>query len=73
LYLDDLYVKEEYRGKGVGQSFFDALITEAKQSGCKKMRWQVSRWNEKAIQFYKHIGATIDDVELNCDLTFGEK
>lgn len=70
LYLDDLYVKEAYRGKGVGQSFLNALIEEAKSSGCKKMRWQVSRWNEKAIRFYKHIGAAIDDVEMNCDLVF---
>jgi hypothetical protein len=37
-------------------------------SQCKKMRWQVSKWNSDAITFYKSIGAVIDDVEINCDL-----
>jgi GNAT superfamily N-acetyltransferase len=70
LYMDDLYVKEKYRGKGVGRSLIDAVIDFAKKENCHKLRWQVSSWNESAIGFYKNLGATIDDVERNCDLIF---
>lgn len=68
IYLDDLYVIEEFRGKGIGADLFDAIITIARDENCKKVRWQVSNWNSKAIAFYKTRGAVIDDVEMNCDL-----
>lgn len=68
IYLDDLYVIEEFRGKGIGADLFDAIITIARDESCKKVRWQVSNWNSKAIAFYKSRGAVIDDVEMNCDL-----
>lgn len=68
IYLDDLYVIEEFRGKGIGADLFDAIITIARDENCKKVRWQVSNWNSKAIAFYKSRGAVIDDVEMNCDL-----
>ena len=68
IYLDDLFVKENYRGCGVGTSLLEALISRAKNSGCKKMRWQVSKWNNNAIAFYRKRGAVTDDVEINCDL-----
>lgn len=70
LYMDDLYVKEEYRGKRIGRSLIDAVIDFAKKEDCHKLRWQVSSWNESAIGFYKNLGASIDDVERNCDLVF---
>jgi RimJ/RimL family protein N-acetyltransferase len=44
------------------------VIEFAKNSQCHKLRWQVSAWNKPAIEFYKNIGATIDNVEQNCDL-----
>ncbi|MEP7144451.1 MAG: GNAT family N-acetyltransferase, partial [Ferruginibacter sp.] len=68
LYLDDLYVTESYRNKKIGAQLLNAVIDLAKKEQCKKLRWQVSNWNENAIGFYKKIGATIDDVEINCDL-----
>jgi diamine N-acetyltransferase len=68
LYLDDLYVLEDYRGHGIGSELLDKVIETAKNENCKKVRWQVSKWNKKAIDFYKSRGATIDDVEINCDL-----
>ncbi len=68
VYLDDLYVQPQHRGKGVGQALLDRVIVEARQAGCYKLRWQVSRWNERAIAFYQKQGAAIDDVEINCDL-----
>ena len=68
LYLDDLYVTKTYRNKGIGKELLNTVINLAKESNCKKVRWQVSNWNTNARNFYKHIGAEIDDVELNCDL-----
>ncbi len=68
VYLDDLYVLEKYRGLGIGNQLLDTVIATAKTENCKKVRWQVSNWNEKAIAFYKMRGAAIDTVEINCDL-----
>jgi diamine N-acetyltransferase len=68
LYLDDLYVLANYRGHGIGSKLLDKVIETAKNENCKKVRWQVSNWNKKAIDFYKSRGATIDNVEINCDL-----
>lgn len=68
LYMDDLYVKLEYRTKGIGTKLINKVIEFAKESNCHKLRWQVSEWNKSAIEFYKKIGAEIDNVEQNCDL-----
>jgi len=68
IYLDDLYVQPEYRAQGIGTALLDKIIEAGRTSGCRKVRWQVSNWNRNAIAFYKKFGATIDDVEINCDL-----
>jgi GNAT superfamily N-acetyltransferase len=68
LYLDDLYVIDAYRGRGIGTKLMDAITDMAVTSACVKLKWQVSRWNNKAIEFYKKRGAEIDEVEINCDL-----
>lgn len=68
IYLDDLYVLETYRGHGIGTKLFNTIIGKAKEEKCYKVKWQVSNWNTKAIEFYKKMGAIIDDVEINCDL-----
>ena len=68
LYLDDLFIVEKYRGNGLGSQLIDAVISVAKEEKCKKVKWQVSKWNKHAIEFYKKKGAEIDDVEINCDL-----
>lgn len=68
LYMDDLYVKESYRGAGIGKILINKVIDFAKASGCHKLRWQVSDWNAPAISFYKGLGAVIDAQERNCDL-----
>ena len=70
MYLDDLFVVEQFRGKGLGSMLIDEVIRQAKTIGCKKVKWQVSKWNQSAIEFYKAKGAEIDDVEINCDLVF---
>ncbi len=68
IYLDDLYVTAHYRKQKVGFQLLQAVIELGKNEYCKKLRWQVSKWNEQAIGFYKKMGATIDDVEVNCEL-----
>lgn len=68
LFLDDLYVTELFRNHKIGSRLLNTVIKLAKEEGCKKMRWQVSNWNENAIGFYKSIGATIDAVDINCNL-----
>lgn len=73
LYLDDLYVREAYRKRGIGKRLLEAVIALAGRERCRKVRWQVSKWNTNAIDFYKSMGATIDDVEINCDLVIEEQ
>ena len=68
LYMDDLYVKESYRGSGIGTLLINKVISFANANGCHKLRWQVSDWNAPAIGFYKSLGAVIDAQERNCDL-----
>lgn len=68
LYMDDLYVKDNFRGKGIGTNLIEKVISFAKENGCHKLRWQVSDWNKNAINFYKKLGAEIDVNERNCNL-----
>lgn len=68
MYMDDLYVKPEYRGNGIGALLINKVIEYAKETGCHKLRWQVSNWNNPAISFYQSLGAEISGVEQNCDL-----
>ena len=67
LYLDDLYVRPEYRRKKVGTMLLKRVFEFAKQENCKRLRWQVLGWNTDAISFYEKHGATITDEWLNCD------
>jgi GNAT superfamily N-acetyltransferase len=68
VYMDDLYVVEEYRNQGVGTRLLQAVIQVAKEAGCSKVKWQVSKWNDAGIRYYEKMGATIDEVDINCDL-----
>jgi ribosomal protein S18 acetylase RimI-like enzyme len=70
LYMDDLYVRPQYRGQAIGTMLIDRVIALAKEAECYKLRWQVSAWNKPAIEFYRHLGAEIDGTEQNCDLIF---
>jgi GNAT superfamily N-acetyltransferase len=72
LYLDDLYVKEAFRKQGIGKQLLEAVIEFARLECCRKVRWQVSNWNANAIEFYKKMGAQVDDVEINCDLVLAQ-
>lgn len=68
MYLDDLYVIEACRGNSVGSELIKGVIAKAREEECAKLRWQVTKWNDPAIAFYRKLGAVIDDVEINCDL-----
>ena len=57
LYLEDLFVKPEARGKGYGRALLIHLAKIARDRGCGRMEWAVLDWNDPAIQFYKKIGA----------------
>jgi GNAT superfamily N-acetyltransferase len=67
LYLDDLYVKEAYRKHKIGSALLAKVFEAALAENCKRVRWQVLRWNEPAIRFYEKAGALIDGEWLNCD------
>ena len=57
IYLEDLFVKPEARGKGVGFALLSALARIAAERGCGRLEWAVLDWNQLAIDFYKRIGA----------------
>lgn len=68
LYLEDLIVTQEVRGRGVGKLLFDRLVEEAQEKKFSGMVWQVLDWNEPAIQFYKKQGAVLEPEWVNCIL-----
>jgi GNAT superfamily N-acetyltransferase len=70
LYLDDLYVKPEYRGMNIGKALLEKIVAVAKEEKCKRMRWQVLDWNTTAIEFYKKMNASLSQEWINCDLHF---
>jgi GNAT superfamily N-acetyltransferase len=57
LYLEDLFVRPEDRGKGYGRALLVRLAKIARERGCGRMEWAVLDWNEPAIQFYRKLGA----------------
>ena len=57
LYLEDLFIKPEHRGKGYGRALLVHLGKIAHERGCGRMEWAVLNWNEPAVEFYKKLGA----------------
>lgn len=68
MYLEDLIVTEEYRGKGAGKMLLDELLVIAKEKGFSGIMWQVLDWNEPAINFYKKYNANFDGEWLNVSM-----
>ena len=57
IYLEDLYVKPEFREKGIGKALLYKVIEIAKERNCGRVEWVVLDWNKPAIEFYKKLGA----------------
>ncbi len=66
MYLEDILVTENWRGKGIGKMLMDRLIVEAKDKQLNGITWQVLDWNEPAIHFYKKYNARFDSEWINC-------
>jgi GNAT superfamily N-acetyltransferase len=62
IYLEDLYVRPEARGHGVGRRLLSWLAATAVSRGCGRLEWAVLDWNEPSIRFYRNLGAVaLDD------------
>jgi GNAT superfamily N-acetyltransferase len=57
LYLEDLYVRPAYRGRGIGKALLRDLAAIAVARGCARLEWAVLDWNEPAMRFYESVGA----------------
>jgi GNAT superfamily N-acetyltransferase len=61
LFLEDIYVRDQYRGKRIGKGLLARVALIAKEQNCFGVRWQVLDWNTPAIEFYQRLGATFLD------------
>ncbi|OFY95176.1 MAG: GNAT family N-acetyltransferase [Bacteroidetes bacterium RIFCSPLOWO2_12_FULL_31_6] len=65
LYLEDIVVKEAFRGQKIGELLFKETIKTAQEMNAKLINWQVLDWNEPAINFYKKFNAELDPTWIN--------
>lgn len=70
IYLDDLVVREDFRGQGIGRALLQRLLDQARAAGVAMVKWQVLDWNQPAIELYKKIGATFDGEWIDCKYYF---
>jgi len=61
IYLEDLFVRPEMRGRGIGKALLRALAVIARERDCARMEWSVLDWNQPAIDFYRTLGAIPKD------------
>ena len=59
IYLEDLFVLPEFRSRGIGRALLGRLAQIARERDCARLEWSVLDWNERAISFYKRIGADV--------------
>lgn len=69
LYLEDIYIKQEYRGLRIGEKMLRHLARIAKERGCERIDFQVLDWNTPAIKFYEKLGAIRDEQERHFKFT----
>jgi GNAT superfamily N-acetyltransferase len=68
IYLEDIVVTEDQRGKGIGKLLFEAAMKKVLDEKCTGMMWQVLDWNKSAIEFYKRYNTRFDSEWVNCHL-----
>jgi GNAT superfamily N-acetyltransferase len=68
LYLEDLFVLPEERGRGAGRALLAELARIAERRGCGRMEWAVLDWNKNSIRFYKRLGAKLRREWIRTDL-----
>lgn len=61
LWLDDLFVYDSFRGRGIGEALVKELCSIAKEGGCGRVDWHVSNFNDRGKKFYRRIGASISE------------
>jgi GNAT superfamily N-acetyltransferase len=61
LFLEDLFVREQFRGRGIGKALLASVARIAVQENCYGVHWEVLDWNEQAIEFYQSLGAGFRD------------
>ena len=71
LYLEDLFVISEWRGRGVGRQLLSRLAAIAIERGCGRFEWAVLEWNKPAIAFYERMGAEVSQDWRICRMTGG--
>ena len=69
LYLEDLFVRPEFRGNGIGKAMLQELARIALAENCYGMKWQVLDWNTPAIDFYEGLGAKLQKEWLSVRIT----
>lgn len=69
MYLEDIYISDEYQGKRIGESMLRRIAQIAKEKGCKRIDFQVLVWNKPAISFYEKLGAIRDESERHFKFT----
>lgn len=73
IYLEDIYVEPEMRGKGIGAKLFDAIVQVGENGNFSGMMWQALDWNQPALNFYSKYGAKFDNEWVNCSLEFSKE
>lgn len=69
VYLEDIIVTENMRGKNIGSLLFENVLKYSADQGFKRVSWQVLEWNEPAIAFYKKYKASFDGEWVNCSVS----
>jgi len=68
IYLEDLFVLPEFRGRGIGKALLQRVAAIAVEKGCRRLQWEVLDWNTPAIEFYRAMGAEFLDEWRNVRL-----
>jgi GNAT superfamily N-acetyltransferase len=69
IYLEDLFVRPAYRGKGIGKALLTFLAKQCMANGWSRLQWAVLDWNTPSIAFYKSLGAVLMDEWTGCRLS----